>query len=341
MPTMLASGQSAQAPKGAFNGKRSWRRDSPGTEPKGTPLTMARTKKHVRSAEDRRAELEALHERIANEVEALHDSDAWQRFLDYARSFHRYSLNNLLLIASQRPDAHNVAGYRAWQALGRQVRKGETGIRILGGRSFTKTVENEHGEEEEHHGVRFFPVSVFDYSQTDPIDPEADNPAEIAPPLEGDDPHQIYQRAHDFITGHGWTVTREPMHGSMYGYATNDGTKHIAIRDDAAPAQAAKTLLHEIAHALMHNTDEHAAETQANYIHHRGRYETEAESVAYITAGALGLDTTDYSAGYLASWTHNDPDLIRETATRVLKTAHNLIDALTPQAQTDTHALAA
>lgn len=138
---------------------------------------MARKIKHTKSPEQRRAEVEALQQSIAEQVEQLRQSEQWTRFLAFAQTFHRYSLNNLLLILAQNPEATHVAGYRTWQSIGRQVRKGERGIRIFGGREVRRTVEDEKtGEEKEERGVRFFPVSVFDKSQTDPIDPEADDP---------------------------------------------------------------------------------------------------------------------------------------------------------------------
>ena len=111
---------------------------------------MARKITSTKTAEERRAEAEELQATIAEQVEALRESEAWARFLDFAQSFHRYSLGNLLLIFAQRPEATHVAGYRTWQKLNRQVRKGERGIRIFGGREIRETVENERtGEEEE------------------------------------------------------------------------------------------------------------------------------------------------------------------------------------------------
>ncbi len=126
---------------------------------------MARTVKNTKSPEERRAEAEALQATIAEQVEALRESETWARFLTFAQSFHRYSLGNLLLIFAQCPEASHVAGYRTWQKLNRQVRKGERGIRIFGGRDVRETVENEQtGEEEEQRRVRFFrcPCSTWD-----------------------------------------------------------------------------------------------------------------------------------------------------------------------------------
>ena len=289
---------------------------------------MARKIKSVKTAEERRAEAEELHERIAAEVEELRSSEAWTRFLTFAQSFHRYSLNNLLLILSQCPEATHVAGYRTWQKLGRQVRKGSRGIRIFGGREVVETVEDDKtGEEKEQRRTRFFPVSVFDMSQTDPTDPEAADPAELAQRLTGDDPEGIYGAVADYLTGKGWTVEREPIPGETNGYTTTDGTRRVVVDADLSPAQAAKTALHEAAHVILHAEDDHA-----DYIAHRGIKETEAESVAYIVAGLLGIDTTAYSIGYVAGWSGCDVETIKATAANVLRAAHTLAEAITEPA---------
>src|SRR5699024_8550391 len=122
----------------------------------------------------------------------------------------------------------------------------------------------------------------------------------------------------------GWTVSTENITTGANGYTTLDGRKQIVLHDELAPAQTAKTMIHEAAHAIMHE-----GITQAEYIEHRGIKETEAESVAYIVAGTLGLDTSAYSVGYVAQWSEGDAELIKETAERVLKTAHQIIDAIT------------
>jgi len=93
---------------------------------------MAGTTRPRPTPEDRKAQAEALHASITDQIETLVRSDRWVRFLQFAQSFHTYSLNNLLLILSQNPDATAVAGFRQWQGKGRQVRKGEKAIRIFG-----------------------------------------------------------------------------------------------------------------------------------------------------------------------------------------------------------------
>ncbi len=293
---------------------------------------MARKIKNTKTPEQRRAEAEALHESIAEQVEALRDSEAWTRFLSFATAFHRYSLGNLLLILAQHPEATHVAGYRTWQKLDRQVRKGERGIRIFGGRDVTETVEDEKtGEDKEQRRTRFFPVSVFDMSQTDPLDPEAPDPAHLAQRLTGDDPAGIFEAVADYLTDKGWTVERELTPGETNGYTKTDGSRLIVVDANLSPAQTAKTALHEAAHVLLH-----ADEDPAEYVEHRGIKETEAESVAYIVAGILGLDTSAYSIGYVAGWSGCEAETIRSTASRVLRTAHALAEAITDTAEMTT-----
>jgi len=144
--------------------------------------------------------------------------------------------------------------------------------------------------------------------------------------LTGDDPAGIYTRMHAHLTGLGWTITRAPIPGVANGYTTTDGTRQIGIDADLSPAQAAKTLLHEAAHVTLHVD---APLPAADYQQHRGLAECEAESVAYVLARLAGLDTTAYSVGYIATWTHGNTDLIRSTASNVLQAVGHLAPALT------------
>lgn len=288
---------------------------------------MTRKVKNAKSPEQRRAEAEELHNTIAAKVEAMRDSEEWARFIRFAQSFHRYSLGNLLLIWAQMPEATHVAGYRSWQARGRQVRKGEKGMRIFGGRRVTYTETNPRtGEDEEKDGMRFFPVSVFDISQTDVTDPEKGEVPEVAHRLIGEDAAGIFDAVADYLTGKGWSVTRETITGEVNGYTTMDGSRRVVIRDDVTPAQAAKTALHEAAHVILHSED-----APGEYVEHRGTKETEAESVAFIVAGILGMDTSAYSVGYVTGWSNQKPEAIKETAARVLKAAHHLTEAITEE----------
>ncbi|MUK02807.1 DUF1738 domain-containing protein [Vibrio cholerae] len=277
-----------------------------------------------KTVEERKAEAEALHNQLTAQIEALTSSDEWMKFLAFAQSFHAYSLNNLMLILSQRPTATAVAGFRQWQDKGRQVRKGEKSVKIFGYSTKKVTVENAETGEEEEKKVALFPIlSVFDIDQTDPTEGSEDY-SSPATRLTGEDEAGITAKVTTYLESLGWTVEREDIPGATNGYTTTDGSKRVAIDTALSPAQAAKTAIHEAAHVLMHSEED-----PAEYVAHRGTKETEAESVAYVVAGMLGLDTSAYSVGYVAGWAKADLDLVRSTAANVLKTVHILADVLT------------
>ena len=147
--------------------------------------------------------MSALLQQLEAGVAAIQTSDDFTRYLRTAATFHQYSPNNVLLILSQRPDATRVAGYKTWQSLGRQVKKGEKAIYIFAPRPYRVTTEDEQGEEQTREGLTFRSVPVFDITQTegDPI------PTLEAPLLTGDDSAQTYVALATFATRHGLTVT--------------------------------------------------------------------------------------------------------------------------------------
>lgn len=287
--------------------------------------------KSRKTPEQRKAEADALQASIAAQVEQLRDSDQWKAFLTFAGSFHSYSLNNLMLIQAQNPNATAVAGFRQWQAKGRQVRKGERSIKIRGFRQKKVAADAEAGADEQEgtdeqgqKTITYFPVlSVFDVSQTDPIDPDAAEPHEIVQRLRGEDQRGIVDAVASWLKSQGWSFERASIPGETNGYTTVDGTKRVVVDENLSPAQAAKTALHEAAHVILHSHEDYAT-----YVAHRGIKETEAESVAYVLAGLLGLDTAVYSIGYVAGWAGGDVEMIHATAANVLRAVHQLAEAL-------------
>lgn len=221
-----------------------------------------------KTLERRAAEAQALHDTLTAQVEALAASDQWTRYLDFMQSFYAYSFTNVLLILAQRPDAALVAGFRQWQDKGRQVRRGEHAIKIRGFSS-KKVIETdqESGEEIERKVARYPILSVFDISQTDPIEgvEQATSPAER---LTGEDPESLYEAMSAHMTALGWTVVREPIAGETNGYTTVDGSRRIVVDAALSPAMAAKTMLHEAAHATLHVNDD--GKNSVEYVVHRG-----------------------------------------------------------------------
>jgi antirestriction protein ArdC len=278
------------------------------------------TKTHTRTPEQRKAQAEALHQSIIDQVQQLADSGQWRRFLDFARSFHTYSLNNLLLILAQNPEATMVAGFRQWQTKGRQVRRGEKAIKIFG-HSQTKARDETDDKDIERRRSYFPVLSVFDIAQTDQIegaDPLPENPTRL---LQAADDGGIISSLTDHLESEGWTTSHEALWGAN-GY-TDPETRTVVLARGLAPAQEAKTLIHEAAHIELRHVDD-----LDEYRQHRGRMEVEAESVAYIVAGLRGLDTGAYSIGYIAGWAEADTAPIRETASRTLVAVRSITAAI-------------
>lgn len=261
--------------------------------------------------------LETLHAELESGVAALIDSDAWQAWLTVASKFHNYSFNNSMLIMLQCPNATHVAGFRRWQELGRQVRKGEKSIGIFA--PSTRKVKDDITGEESRRVIGFRVVSVFDISQTDG-DPLPAEPMPVL--LQGDAPAGLWDAVAGILAANEFTLSRGDT-GHANGW-TRHSTKEIMVKDSLSDAAAVKTLIHECAHMMLHNSDEF------DYFAHRGIAEVEAESVAYIVASVHGLQTDDYSLPYVAGW-GQDVAVITATAARVIKTARAILAVTHPE----------
>jgi len=254
--------------------------------------------------------------------------------LDIAARLPTYSPNNVLLITVQRPDATRVAGYQAWRAMGRHVRKGETGIAILAPCLYREPAaevattagappvagEAVAGTSQVLRGFRV--VHVFDITQTDgpalPPDPQL---------LVGHPPADLWSRLSALVASDGFVLERGPC-GTANGYTSFD-TATIRIRDDVDDLHAVKTLAHEIGHV---RADHHTrfADTYHRSAGCRGAAEVEAESIAHIVLGATGIDTGEYSLPYLAGWADGDASLLRDTADRVISVASRVLHEMEP-----------
>lgn len=261
-----------------------------------------------------------LQEQLVERIEALTTSDDWKAMLDTAAKFHNYSFSNVMLILWQRPDASRVAGFKTWQSLGRTVRKGEKAMRILAPLLVNKTDEDEHGEKKTRKVlVGFRPVPVFDIAQTDGAPIDAIEPVRLT----GEAAAGIVEGITKQITDAGFSVTYDGAGWSpSKNGETNFTTKSVTIRSGLAPVQSVKTLIHELAHVLLHEPVPGEARG------HRGLGEVEAESVAYVVAQSLGIDTSDYSLPYVALWAKGDVKQVRSTGTRVVNAAHGILNAL-------------
>ena len=284
---------------------------------------------------DGRDRLAALHNQLTAAVEELASSDAWQRMLQVAARLPSYSPSNVLLIAVQRPDATRVAGLRTWNALGRHVRKGEKGIAILAPCLY-RSRDNENAErkaspddpaevqDEAHRELTGFRVvHVFDVTQTDgkPLPDVA--PAELT----GSAPDWMWQRLVGLVEAAGFVLERGDCRGAN-GY-TNFDDRIVRVREDIHPAQAVKTLAHELGHIRAEH-ETRFADTYHGSLDCRGVAEIEAESIAYLVTVGAGLDASKYSVPYVAGWSGGDVDLLRATATTVLARACEIDRDLDP-----------
>ena len=249
-------------------------------------------------------------------IQALTTSDAWRDHLAAQGRFHRYSFSNTLLICSQAPGATRVAGFATWKKLGRSVLKGERAIWILAPMTGRRTRTAD--DEERRPIIGFRPVPVFDLVQT-----EGEPLPEVCRTLQGDDRASCYDRLVARAGAMGYTVVATELPGSTNGDCAF-ALRRIRIECRNDPAQQAKTLAHELAHALLHeDTDD------------RPLAELEAESTAYVVCRTLGLDTSEYTFGYVACWAGGGPeavDRIRASGSRIQRAASVILDALAEDA---------
>lgn len=277
---------------------------------------MERHQSNRRAERDPREPLAQTLLALEKGISAVLDSESFARYLTVMSRFHSYSFGNVALILAQRPEATRVAGYRKWQQLGRQVKRGEQGIRILV--PHKRIVELDEGEEETV--IRSFGVgTVFDAAQTegDPIP---------APPLAEelrtatDAGRLLYRVTERFLDQTGIPVERvpEPVPGRPSAKGCwSPAERVIRVKDDLAIDQAAKTLVHETAHAVADHHGWHA----------RGDAETVAEGAAYVVLAHFGIDSGAYSFPYIAGWAE-EREVLKRNLAGVQQTAHLIITGI-------------
>ncbi len=216
-------------------------------------------------------------------IEALCDSAQWTAYLEMQRRFHRYSSTNVLLIASQYPNATQVAGFRTWQKLGRSVRKGERAIWIIAPVITRSPPAVDDERSRSVTGFRY--VAVFDVSQTD-----GDDLPSPCSKLTGGDAGQWFTRLVGVARDLGYVVECAALAEGVNGDCAFE-LRRIRVEQRNSPAQRVKTLAHELVHALVHVDQDN-----------RALAELEAESAAFVICGHLGLEADAYSFGYVTIW---------------------------------------
>ena len=267
----------------------------------------------VLTSEKPAEKLKEITDRLEQGIAELFDSERYKEYLKVMSKFHNYSFRNTVLIAMQKPDASLVAGFSAWKNnFERNVMKGQKGIKIIAPSPYKikqemqkidphtqKPVIGKDGkpvtEEKEVTIPAYKVVSVFDVSQTE---------GKELPDIAVDELTGDVDRYKDFFAALEKTspvpIAFENIEGGSHGYYHLED-KRIAINEGMSELQTLKTAIHEIAHAKLHDIDLNAPKDEQPRVDRRTR-EVEAESVAYTVCQHYGLDTSDYSFGYVAGW---------------------------------------
>ena len=282
-------------------------------------------------------DMDSIMQNLETGVAELFTSERYQEYLKTMSKFHNYSFNNTLLIAMQRPDATLVTGYRNWQSMGRQVKKGEKGITIIAPAPIKRKKEQTVLDQDQKPVIGpdgkpkteeveitlpcFKAITVFDIEQTtgEPIQTLA--PEILTAAVEDFD---LFLQAIREISP--VPIRFDAIEGSANGYYHNLD-KEIVIKKDMSQSQTLKTAIHETAHARLH--DKEIMESQG-IEKDRLTKEVEAESVAYCVCSVFELDTSEYSFPYIAGWSSGkELRELKASMDVIRKTAGEIIDELT------------
>src|SRR5271157_119878 len=310
------------------------------TKKKYSPEQLRKMKEEHR--EKAREKMQKAAAMLEEGVLALVGSDQWRQYLKFQSKFHSYSFLNTLMILLQKPGATQVAGYTKWRELGRYVKAGENGIAILVPYKRNKKSEGDQkqtavelgviglddgsqksGNQSARKETVFFGTGyVFDVSQT-----EGEEIPEVLTLLTGEDKLALNGLVDQVIMARGYqvkVVSREDAHGANGLCQWKEPM--ILIADDLSPLHMVKTRVHELAHSMMHNEEEYRLHTDNSVL------ELEAESVAFIVLNHFGMDSSDYSFGYLATWQDGDKEKIvgalKASGKRIQETAEEIINGI-------------
>lgn len=293
-------------------------------------------KKTEENGMNRMDKLKEITEQLEKAVQEFMDSDKYKIFLFKMAQFHTYSLNNVLLIARQKPDATLCASYNGWKKQNRYVKKGEKGIKIIcpapyKAATLKNVINQETGKEmltadgkpmKEVVEVIVPAYKVgytFDISQT-----EGEPLPEIIHNLEGELSNHQKELKEALLKGSPVPVFFRQIAENGYYNLTE---KYIVVNKDLSERQMLKTLIHEIGHALLHNID--APEAQVDL----ATKEVQAESIAYVVCQYFGMDTSEYSFGYISDWStrkdvkelKNSLEVIRSTSNDIISKTEKLL----------------
>ena len=297
----------------------------------------------IESREKQAEQLKEITDKLEQGVSDVFSSDNYKQFLDTMAKFPRYSVNNNILIMMQKPDAQMCQSFTGWKEMGRFVKKGEKGIKILAPAPYTiqreQTKLDDRGnpmldkdgepimESVEIKVNAFKVVSTFDVSQTEGKELPTLGVDELTGGVDG---YGTFLEALKEVCP--VPMTFENIEGGAKGFYSQT-EKRIAIQEGMSEAQTVKTAIHEMAHQKLHAIENHGPKQT------RGSKEVEAESVAYTVCQHYGIDTSDYSFSYVAGWSEGKEmpelkaslDTIRRAASEMITAIDEKVEELVAQ----------
>ena len=302
-------------------------------------ITTQRTKEEQQALY--RDRVKKITGQLEEGLKNMFDSEQYKTWLNTMAKFHTYSVNNTILIALQKPDATLVAGYDAWKnQFGRTVNKGEKAIHILAPTPYKQKVEIDRIDPYTQEIVRddngkplkdtveitrpaFRIVNVFDISQTEGKEIPSIGPDELTGDVEQYDMFlEALQRSCPV------PVSFEHIDGGAKGYY-HQTEKRIVLQEGMSQMQTIKTLIHEMTHQKLHDREAGISPDQT-----RNGKEVEAESVAYTVCKHYGLDTGDYSFGYIVGWSQGkEMDELKSSLQMIRKTSADMITEINQKMQ--------
>lgn len=302
------------------------------------------------AAEARKAEMEEITSKLEKGVKDIFDGANYQQYLNFCAKLPRYSVNNQILIMMQKPDATMCQSFTNWKEVNRHVRKGEKGIRILAPAPYKmqkeqekvdasgKTILDKDGEpvkETVEVSINAFkPVSTFDVSQTEGEPIPSPGVDELTGSVEG---YETLLAAIKEVVP--VPISFEQIDSGAKGFYHLEENR-IVVQEGMSEAQTVKTLLHEASHQALHSKE---AMDSAGEKKSKNQKETEAESVAYVVCQHYGIDTSDYSFPYVATWSADKEvpelkaslDTIRRTASELIVKIDEKVQTLTTVKEMD------
>jgi len=292
---------------------------------------------YYKKSNDYEEKMSKVQKEVDQAIERIFKNGEFQRYLEVVSKFPKYSLNNVLMILSQKPNATMVQGFNSWKELGRQVQKGEKALKIFAptfkkmevtrlSPETQKPMIDSNGKnviEKKDVLTGFRLVNVFDVSQT--TGKELFNLRDLVRDdlKESHRIRELYKKFKDHLNQNSRFDVKEEIldDDGVRGYyrPTDD-----AIRINASVENTSmkfKTLIHEYAHGLLHHKDSEMKDLP------RGHKEAQAEAVAFIVSKYYGLDTTQYSAGYIATWA-KDINLAKQAMQEIQKVANQTISEI-------------